>query len=238
MSVPSSTRNPVRGGRVACVKAVSLTNEQSKTRANAGVGAAASFAETENGREQRTQNRPKRGGPGRWRPSQRGPNPRQHWGIRAKKTNRELVGFLNSGGGMGNGTRVLLVSQVVTHWPCGRGFDDLADMLARARSGCGPSSACELPAVKAIACRKGSSARPGIRVMRRSPLPVHRLQGVLAQEGRPLLVLLLVLDKLIGKAERQARRSTRTPVKRGSGARLRRPAVASRSAPARRHRPR
>jgi hypothetical protein len=55
-----------------------LTNKASQIRVVTGRGATASFAETENWREQRTENRP---------------NPRQHWGERAKKTNRERLVF-------------------------------------------------------------------------------------------------------------------------------------------------
>lgn len=48
-------------GRVARVKALSMTNKQPETRVIAGVGAAASFAKTENRREQRTGKCPKSG---------------------------------------------------------------------------------------------------------------------------------------------------------------------------------
>ena len=76
-------------GRVACVKAVSKTNKEPEILVIAGSGAAASVAETENGREQRTENCPKRGGPGRRRPSQLDQNPRQQWGAaRKEKGNR------------------------------------------------------------------------------------------------------------------------------------------------------
>ncbi len=44
------------------------------------------------------ENRQKPGYPGQRRPSQRSPNPRQHWGERAKKNQPRAVGFLNDGG--------------------------------------------------------------------------------------------------------------------------------------------
>jgi hypothetical protein len=95
-------------GRVARVGAVSPTNKEPETRVNAGEGAAASFAETENLPVQRTENSPKRGCPGRRRPSQEGPNPRQHWGERAKKNQPRVVGFLNSGGAVASTIELIL----------------------------------------------------------------------------------------------------------------------------------
>jgi hypothetical protein len=69
------------------------TNKQRETRVIAREGAESSFAETENGRVLRTENSPEPGCLGQRRPSQQGPNPRQHWGERAKKTNRERLVF-------------------------------------------------------------------------------------------------------------------------------------------------
>jgi hypothetical protein len=111
-------------GRVASVKAVFLTNKQPGTRANAGTDATASFAETENGWVLRTGNGPEPGRPGQRRPSQRDPNPRQHWGKRAKKNQPRVVGFLNSGGGMR--TRV----QIHSSNSCGK-FKALVPALRR-----------------------------------------------------------------------------------------------------------
>ena len=56
---------------------------------------AVSFAETENGWEQR---------------AEKCPNPRQHWGLRAKKNQPRTVGFLNSGGAEGDRTLDLRIA--------------------------------------------------------------------------------------------------------------------------------
>lgn len=104
---PSNREHLARSrGRVACVKAVSETNKEPETRANADANAAASFAESENGQDPRTENGSKPTCSGQRRPSQQGPNPRQHWGKRAKKNQPRVVGFLNSGGGGGDRTPV------------------------------------------------------------------------------------------------------------------------------------
>ena len=79
-----------------------MTNKEQETCVIAGAGAAASFAETENGRELRTETRPERGCPGWWRPTQRGPNPRQHWRFGQKKSQPIRVGILGIGGAGGN----------------------------------------------------------------------------------------------------------------------------------------
>ena len=77
----------IRDGRqqVARVKAVSVTNKQPETPAIAGEGAAASFAETENRREQRTDCGLKPDRAGQRRPSQKGRNPRPYWACVQKR---------------------------------------------------------------------------------------------------------------------------------------------------------
>lgn len=70
------------------------TNKQRETRVIAREGAESSFAETENGRLLRTENSPEPGCLWQRRPSQQGPNPRQHWGERAKKNQPRTVGLL------------------------------------------------------------------------------------------------------------------------------------------------
>lgn len=73
------------------MKAVSVTNKQPETLAIASEGAAASFAETENRREQRTECGLKPDRAGQRRPSQLGRNPRQYWACAKRRKGTERV---------------------------------------------------------------------------------------------------------------------------------------------------
>ena len=90
---------------------------------------------------QRGQKQPKSGMAARVTLKRPRPETAPALGFQAKKSQPIRVGILVSGGGTRNRTRVRNPSQIVTHRPGGRGFDDLAARESLSNASTAPSLA-------------------------------------------------------------------------------------------------